>query len=389
MKNWTKRLGVLCIAWICAILLFFSKVPQEPELLQRAQLVASADQWQLPDNYVWTADSKLFCQRQCSYKLAQQSGPYWFDTNTKTATYDAAMKARVYSGYDLAWLSPDHAWLLNGIVTPYNVPGQPVRAYYELAALHDGSTIHRNVNNDFLGAMWCSDSHHWIEFMNKPAPPGTPAALNRNLKPLVVQHVSIRSVDKPYEVRSVAVAPGSLLAEPDLLAGPFNPMRHMFALAPDRFLIWSWKNAPLHSIIVQEIRLQDPKPLRKFVLALPKGKGLVQLIPSPNGDRFLLKLRECTGPNLVLEVVRQYLLHQYDLGHSQVSLWVSGIDGSAMHEIGAAPSSRIPISSGGPGDRETGEHLRYPPVPRQIRWLPNGRHVSFSYKEDLYTISGE
>ena len=81
--------------------------------------------------------------------------------------------------------------------------------------------------------------------------------------------------------------------------------------------------------------------------------------------------------------------HLHYFGSSRASLWVSRIDGSGMHEIGAMPPQMVLQNQGGPSDMETGEHLWGPPVPRLIRWLPDGKHVSFVYKGDLYTVSTE
>lgn len=388
VKHRAKALWLLAAIGFGTASLSVCCLSQEPDLLRRARFVATGDQWEFPENYTWVSASRQFCKRGYSYKRVVQAGLFWFDAKTKTVTYDRGLKALVeeYSG---AELSPDHKWLLSGIIRKHDVPHQEPRFFYDLVPIHGGSTIRREIDSHFMGVKWCLDSRHWVEFTGKHvASPGSPVGINMSSQPMEIQRVAISSIDGPGRMRTIEVSPRSLLRVPGVLGSRQNPFYEMLVVGMDRFLTWTPQTYPSANIVVREISLQGAKPLHKYVLTPPRKHYLIQLIPSLDGKQFLWKLSEGikATPAEAAEYERRTHLHYF--GSSRASLWVSRIDGTGMHEIGAAPSSVNPMEYGGRTDPETGEPNENP-VPRLIRWLPDGKHISFAYKRALYTVSTE
>lgn len=85
------------------------------------------------------------------------------------------------------------------------------------------------------------------------------------------------------------------------------------------------------------------------VIPIPPGKEMTDLVVSPRGDRLLIVMR-----NIAARKVE--------------SMWVCGTDGKRMHELGRI----LKQSASGEISRPT--------------WLPDGKSVSFLYKDKLWKV---
>ncbi len=387
MKRRAKVMWFLAVIGCGTLFAILHNASQEPDLLGRAHFVATGNQWKSSDSFTLVSDSRLLCQPDFRYNPGPQSSLFWFDTETKAASYDPALQARVDGAYRI---SPDLKWILSGNLS--NIWRE--RLSYDLVPMDGGTTTRHQVDSNFMGVKWCLDSRHWIEFSGgHVAPPGT-SPENSISYPMEIQHVAIRSLDDPQRMRKVEISPKSLLREPSLLGDEYS-YRNMLVLSPDRFLTWRRMPFPSPSpdIVVREMDLQSPNPLHKYILTPPGRRFMTQLVPSPHGDRFPWKLREPLVPNpFVSKVLRRLFNGQtygYASGSSRMSLWVSQIDGSEMHELGVMPPTANRMVTLGQYDTDSGEIFGDRSLFRLLRWLPDGKHVSFTYKYDLYTVSTE
>jgi hypothetical protein len=98
----------------------------------------------------------------------------------------------------------------------------------------------------------------------------------------------------------------------------------------------------------------------------PESVMLCGLALSPRSDRigWLIAREKEKGPTIV-------------------SLWVSRLDGTGWREIGYQETHKI--------DGGFGEHLLHfrASAPGDLRWVPDGKHLSFSYKGGLYTVPAD
>ena len=98
---------------------------------------------------------------------------------------------------------------------------------------------------------------------------------------------------------------------------------------------------------------------------------------SPQGDRiaWVLTVSETPPFNNVLGRLfpSSAMQNQEILG-----IWVSQIDGSKMHEVGHIKKPLRPFN-----DNTETDNLD------DIEWLPDGRHLSFVYKDTLWMIEAD
>ena len=384
-----RRAGGLAVfVGVLALLLTGRSVSQEPNLLLRAKLIATRQQWQSGE-YAWLSNCELLCQREWVSSDLPQSGFFHYDVDTKTVTHDDRLTDELKSGYSMR-VSPDGKWLLSGIMSRYDARQRRQQPFYAIACLADGTSTRRFVDDGFIAAAWCGDSRHWMEFSGRHvAPPGTPAPINMNAQPMSIQRVGIGCIDAPERVQMTDIAPDSLLSKPGLASAWNYSSGHIAVLEPNRLLVWELQPYPSRSVVIQEIGLQSAIPAHSYVLTPPGKRSIVHVEITARGDRVGWKLAERFEDNWLLAYLRAlFHLPNNSVGASRQSLWVSRMDGSDMHELGAAPVQPIPMMFSGPID-EDGEHLWGPPSLRLLRWLPDGRQLSFSYNGDLYTIAAD
>jgi hypothetical protein len=117
------------------------------------------------------------------------------------------------------------------------------------------------------------------------------------------------------------------------------------------------------------------KPTLKL-LPLPKFADNYSTIMSPRGDRIAWVISG-TGRKAPSGLLDKFF---HFLGKKPVptaGLWVSKVDGSELHEIG-----RMEFPWKAKGNTLPSAALR----PSLVRWMPDGKHLSFIHDEALYTV---
>ncbi|HLK60450.1 MAG TPA: hypothetical protein VKU00_28065 [Chthonomonadaceae bacterium] len=361
----------------------------ERMLLERAKIVVPAPQFSGGD-YQWLSNSNLLlaCSRMGSDR--PQQGLFYQDLETGLQTREPTLEAilfkveyrRLMPPQYSPQISPDGAWLLSGIL-PERFFNKPGASGYCLCRT-DGTLVRRQeIHDGFLVTRWLADGRHWIELYGRRiAPAGPPRArINWNYAPEQIQEIRVYDVDTPGQWRSIPIAASSSLSQPSI-------SYTLFALTENHFLTWERTSTRTNDqVILRERDANSTVPLRQYTLTAPGGHRVTQILFSPHGDRILWKLSERRQASIISQMIQQ-VTHKFNAGTERVSLWVSRLDGSEMHEIGGVNNPTL-LERSGPIDLETGEYYWGPPIPRQLRWSPDGKRISFTYNRAIWTVPAD
>lgn len=109
--------------------------------------------------------------------------------------------------------------------------------------------------------------------------------------------------------------------------------------------------------------------------AVPPGMAVQDLRLSPRGDRLAWKLSQPATPRLP-DLLSRWFPSIKPPAKTLLSLWVSRADGREMHKIGSIERRE-----------ETNELFML--EPDDIRWTPDGKRLSFIYRNALYVVPAE
>lgn len=358
----------------------------EPMLLDRAAILIPATE-HVACPYLWLSDSTLLVEHDATYNGPDRADWFRWDTSRRRLANDPLLKAALRGAgiYGLQ-VSPAGDWLLSGVVTDGSLPARP-RFYYVCRT--DGTrALKQMAGHGFKTAVWLADGRHWIEIYASNGPDASWFTFGRpGFSGVHITRLRVFDVDAPGRVRSLDVPATSLLNAPPT---PQYGGRTLLPITADRFLICDRSGTNPQRVTVREIDRTSPRPIRTHAIMLPEGRGAKQLLFTPRGDRILWRLAEWRRPGWFRELIHRFVPAYTPVGTARMSVWVSRIDGSAMREIGgvnnAVPEMRV---AGGPMDLETGDMLWGPPVPRYLRWAPDGRRISFGYRGAIWTAPAD
>ena len=230
------------------------------------------------------------------------------------------------------WPSPNGKWLL--------CPGF---GGYCVAALDGSRIVKWRLGRPWEDGHWLGDSHRWV-------------GLTDDEKKHNLTRATVYDALAPHRRRTVPVVRvGAFQIHAD---APFS--------APElgwdgRLRVFSliWGGASTQSQVV-EAGLGAKTAIRTFTVAAPPGlafPGTLSVAPlgtalSPWGDRIAWVCERAVKSGM---------------DRPRFSLWTSHVDGSQMREVGEI----------------TGETDSYHDI---LQWLPDNHHLSFVYKDGLYTV---
>jgi hypothetical protein len=262
---------------------------------------------------------------------------------------------------DQATVSPDGHWLLwrsAGHITAASLDGTQELSWEDDPMLHDGS--------DAL--YWQSDSHHFVELVTSR----DAGALQRNAYPYVAG-VLIRDIAQPIEVRRLPVPEVAKSWASDYYAPPVATQHgELMTWAPvqEATTVKTLAYVPFGSDgTVKTVRIAAPSGATFDCANSQFGRTIAV---SPGGDRItwlgwsgsFSPLKEQLERLLPIRIDRQHV--------NWVSLFVAATDGSGIIEVG-----RFEFHT----EDETRTEW-----PGEIRWLPDGHHLSFELGGALYTV---
>jgi len=339
-------LSLLLIAGIGAALCL--SVRREPFLLERATRVADASHWDASIPYQWISSHEVLYSRD-SAPATGDLAFYKRDLLTGQETSLPALSRLVQNSFykhSFFTISPNGkrlCWTGHGI-TVATLDGQQS---FRINA--------KQTENDFPSVFWMADSHRLIAYS--------------------------------HDSEGGWITSGTLY---DVDA--HGATQHLPA-APDTFGDAVAKNGRLLSVVWQFIKAIDlPQtveirqsevgketlPLRIYTFNLPHPSSREEAVFSPQGDQIVWHLSEPDAPLPPIYAWVYRLIPAFNPPQPppKVSLWISRIDGSAMHEIGYIPLLLDPLSNSANWDEEL----------KEVAWLPDGKRLSFRHKDGLYTV---
>ena len=373
--------------WLVAILVAGAaivraiRLPTELMLTARAKVAIPGAQFGFGD-YQWLSNSQLLIERDAQDSRFS-AGLFRWNLASGTLKNEAALRVLLpRANGETLRVSPDGAWLLSGEVQDRRWNDFGHHCYYVCRA--DGTRPKRRAaGNGFMLTRWLADSRHWVElYVNEIAPNSAP-----NGRIMQIQRIKICDVSQPDQSRSMNITPSSPLNLPRVASCSF-------AGGENRILACTQTSyEPNTQIVVYEFSLIPSAPLRLYRIRSPGRRRVIQILFNARGDRMLWKLLERRQPGIINQVLHRLMPSFNAYGVDRVSLWVSRIDGSDIHEVGGVnnPGLRLGTveSLSGPTDPETGEYEWGAPVPHKIRWAPDGRRIGFVYKSAIWTAAVE
>jgi hypothetical protein len=376
LKRWLARLLPVCLlCWLCFGLAQYHV--NEAQLLRKAKLFSSrfdpSHTWYVYNSafwrsncelVVWTVDnndditpelvSNHYPTRRLPFVYSEGKAPPFVATNY----YQVNKELRGYIGPWLTTsLSFDGQWLL--FQNSHGASGQ-WNAYH----FSDGRCLHWSARDNpklplLATPVWLPNNHQWV----------TITALPHHSLQLQIYDVSMPTWKREVPIQGMV---GNMVLGITNQNRLLTVTRHVWQRP---FICFPISGQPDHSISFDEISLSEGSTYH-HALALPSETRIVEVVLSPQGDRLAWLLYAVRHPWPAWLPQRFPWLHA-DLQHS-MGVWVSNLDGSAMHEIG-----EVILEKG--GTKQTPP----PQEPMILRWLPDGKRISFFYKEGLFTVAAD
>ena len=373
---------VLVIGVGIAIPLLF---PRERKLLANARRIGSIQTWEQDyPTYSWLSDHEALLSRYESEVAPEAeerlSKFYRYDFQTgQSVPFDKFSALFNKNGsYDLdVQLSPDREWALwkadEGGVMAARLDGTQSVRYPDLR-VKAGNLC------------WLGDSLHWVVLETKSMGEGKgafAAAILHDLKgPKTLGRIPYVS---PITPTDFCLAGGNLTpgAAPDHLLGDTG--------------CWNEVN-PTDEIV--EFRVGSRfEGIQRHKVTLPPQCEIKDVLYSPQGDRVAWVLQtDYTSP---LQALLHRIYPRYQPGgRSVVSVWVCRIDGTQMHEIGHMDLAQMDVATSLPGASITitntpstgtssGASSLTGPEDLMLHWMPDGKHLSFSYQDTLWSAAAD
>ena len=343
-----------------AVGLFFTT--REPNLLERATSVADTKDWDFRwTTYYWISNQDLLFFRGSSAQYPVESGWNFFKRDILTGkemhlSALTRLASDTYGKHSWIAMAPDGQRLF------WTDEEEGVKGI--LCATLEGQHFQTFPRGRLSHVAWMGDSAHLIERamdqMRDHIAYGRIYDLNAPQKP--------RKLDPPT-------------------AEPFHSTPG-FVTMTNHLLLATWEGqgeidteAPLQHVEIYEAVIgEETRSARKYSVTLPYMAEIWGEKFSPQGDRIawpLLQKNDTLPP--YLDFLHRRIPAFNPQSTPKFSLWVSRIDGTQMHEIGALPIRPEKEYSG----------VVIDDVPDQIYWLPDGKHLSFWLKGTLYTVPAD
>jgi hypothetical protein len=317
-------------ALLIALLAFCARWwPQERLLLQRATRIAAADDFE-----AWVSNQEFLRLRQ-SWPITATQLPQIIRCDTHTGHIQSfAVKQAVVSTHGVILPSPDGRWALcwaGDFQEGDKVTAMNLLTGRSLTWPSAGDSYHYE-------NLWMADSRRWLQITTVPDGYVTLFNLDTSIKPL---RLPLSDHHAMLWKKYIVTTQDHLLAYGDVTIREYCLLPRVVRL----------RTLDVHPPTSQETAYPTISPSGKYVAWSCDG--------------------EHRSPLAVW--LHRWLPAVPAVPQEQYSLWVSRLDGSQMHEIGS-----IPV----PHEEQNTELL-------SPQWLPDEKHLSFTYKDVLYTVPSD
>ncbi len=354
-----KLLGLLTLLGILLLTVRFW--PQERLLLKQAVRVTDTHGWEVdrgPDaciTYGWLSGQEvLFCRGGFL-----SNSPLW-RRNVRTGK-ETPLKALSRLFHDTKGdpdgvkVSPDGRWVLwHG--------GQDDTV---CAAVDGSSSFRSHPANNYSSFGWLGGSDdQWVEFIQ--ANKHSPGRLST-----VILHKAASQTTQPLPPTDMSWEPWS-----DGIAVQ-NAAGACMLMQPTRRELGDMPKTDRMEI-TQTVLASPAPPPHRFEIRVPPGSTVHRIVLSPDG-KYAAWALQTHFANPILERIHRLVPSVSAPFRDCIGLWVSRVDGSEMHEIGHLRDT-INSSKGDPreGNGWIDDYT--------LRWLPDGKQLSFVYKDALYRV---
>lgn len=338
-----RRIGISLLILLTLLLVLWAFSSRERLLLSQATRVAQEKDW---SEYRWISPQEVLIIRNPPVDFGWDLSRY--DLRTHSETELTALNRRLPDSLVMhgQWeLSPDGRWCLwtdeNSGICSARLDGSGYRKWpgdWHTEEIH-----------------WMGDSRHW----------------------LTLQGAWPEETFHQFLVRNVE-APTEKIVIPLSDMNPFVRVlgdNAIYVLAQDHLFVETGSPNITNCFTLTEFSMRPTvTPLRRFSIHPPSGWHMNEYQFSPRGDRIAwLFTYDQTQfhPSPLMTFLHRFLPFVHNDAPDDISLWVSALDGSGMHEIGRAPAKHSPT-----GQLE----------PDLLEWLPDGKRLSFRYNGSLWTV---
>jgi len=350
----------------------------EPLLLKRATKVAKTSSWTAPPYiyswigsldrkvalrvafydsirsplhlYRWINDHEVLFFREKSPQARNAPGWNFYKIDTLTGqetslTALSHLAQNSFGSFSQFAISPDGKrifWTGKGIT---------------VATLNGEQTIHLAPEStvNFFEITWTKDSNHLVAYSTIPK---APQMVQKTLFDLQTRQTTQR-----------------LTIDSEFASGVTAIDNHLLTIVRKER-----KSADAPEIVeVDETEGGNtPLPPHKYTVILPPNIRCGEALFSPQGNRIAWQLIEKGGtmPPVLAWLHRLVPGFNPPPSKPKVSLWVSRLDGSWMHELGYVLVPTFPPSSAVPWSM----------IFDHLSWLPDGKQISFRHDDALYTV---
>lgn len=352
--RWILGLGLFC----SAIGLTVAFLPREPQLLKRATFIANTEPWyggarfQVGIGIHWLSDEELLV---CRFEGKDGHDRILYRHNIKTGREQklpGLTQARDHlpaETVDDQCVSPDGRWFLCSARWDQCLLAEVNGTRYHLYDSADDSA--------YRSFRWMPDSRHWLEEYGD-------GGRTSHLILHDTEHPDFKEAIPVGKNGDVLVTLRAVISRQDAItlvdADPDTEDSPSSAVSPRTF-------------ILSRISLDAPaSPRAQFRLTMPPGSSPYRVEVSPHGDR----LAWCTT-TLKADATRKWL-HRFlpflqAPTRPRTEIWTCDLNGDRMHLIGSLllqpDDDSHPIGS--------------------LQWLPDGKHLSFEYRDHLYTVPAD
>lgn len=312
-----------------------SKNLHGPQLLERARKVTEASRWEKSYGYYWLSNQEvLYFLDQAGLTVGQRN----------VATGKEQPLCTIVEWYDPSKVivSPNGKWIYCSSVICSECPPAFDVFWRDIYGLTPSPKEEKNGRESLASAqgcinwLWMADSRHWVELPDSEA---------SSAKACLVVH----DIQNPKRTRKV---PRSPLLSVDGYARVFT--------ADGRLLIATASETSRGIVEIIATRLgKSLSLLHRYRVPLPENTSADTIAFSPQADQIAWLLRPKDLPN-----VNGY--------PAWCSLWISGLDGTGMRKIGSQDTHQ-----------DTQGRLS---SPYSLKWMPDGKRLSFLCNGALYTV---
>ncbi len=375
--------AVLAVVGLVTLGVFFW--PRERLLLERGKAITPllhCDNQGFAMSYWWLSDHELLLSRYKDEPANRNGNGTWtlarHDLETHSETELKILSAllnKTDSDASDILLSPDGKYAL------WSAYADGFRAH--CIAL-DGSEhkIWQLGKNEYRSCNWLADSRHWF---------------NARVDPATNRTTSVDVCDREQPAQVTHLPLNALVPDgPDTCFS----LTSAFALDGNRLI----SNSACHEEDTKKDEIVEVgldktvHLLKKTTVAMPSPGIINTALFSPQGDRIAWLLQTTYTPPFA-KYLHRFLPMVKLQSRSVASVWVSRRDGTQMHEIGHIDvrnyNDPIYYSSFMPSGGQSGAsalaspNILDTPEELSLRWMPDGKHLSFFLKDRLWKVAAD